>query len=95
MRSPVVPEAEDTFWVWLGAPRPLAFSELEQALGGIADSLAIAAGEPREGVVGWRLSHLEAEAAAPIAGSKVPGSSATPTSRCWPARYATKKPANR
>jgi hypothetical protein len=69
----IVPEAENTSWVWLGSRRRLEFSDLEKAAEGIAGSLTIAAGEPREGVAGWRLSHLEAEAAAPVATLERPG----------------------
>lgn len=63
----IVPEGMHTFWAWLGAPRPLAFTDLERSAAGIAESVTISAGEPRMGVDGWRLSHLEAEAAAPVA----------------------------
>jgi PucR C-terminal helix-turn-helix domain len=69
----IVPEAESTFWVWLGAPRSLAFPDLERALANLGASAAISAGEPRTGVAGWRLSHLEAEAAAPVAALEGPG----------------------
>lgn len=69
----IVPEAKNTHWIWLGAPRQLAFPDLEHTVAGIADSVAISAGEPRSGVDGWRLSHLEAEAAAPVATLEGPG----------------------
>lgn len=63
----IVPEAESTFWVWLGAPRSLAFPDLERAVADLGNPAAISAGEPRTGARGWRLSHLEAAAAAPVA----------------------------
>ena len=63
----VVPDAEDTYWVWLGSPHPIEFSDLERSVPMVTDSLAIGAGEPRDGIVGWRLTHLEAKAAAPVA----------------------------
>jgi PucR-like helix-turn-helix protein/diguanylate cyclase with GGDEF domain len=63
----IVPDAEHAFWAWLGASRRLSFSDLEEATAEHGDRLAISAGEPREGAQGWRLSHLEAEAAAPVA----------------------------
>jgi len=69
----IVPDAERTSWVWLGAPRRLDFSELERVASGVSDSLVVSAGEPRNGVGGWRLSHLEAEAAAPVALLEGPG----------------------
>lgn len=69
----IVPAAESTFWVWLGAPRSLAFPDLEQAVAQIGAATTISAGEPRVGVKGWRLSHLEAEAAAPVAALEGPG----------------------
>jgi hypothetical protein len=69
----IVPDAERTFWVWLGAPRQLDFYDLEREVSGLADSLTISAGEPREGPGGWRLSHLEAESAAPVALIEGPG----------------------
>ena len=63
----IVPNTEDTYWIWLGAPRQIEFSDLERSVSALADSLVIGAGEPRNGVAGWRLTHLEAEAAAPVA----------------------------
>jgi DNA-binding PucR family transcriptional regulator len=73
VRSLIAPDAEHTFWIWLGAPRQLDFSGLECAVFTTADSLTISAGEPRSGIGGWRLSHLEAEAAAPVAALEGPG----------------------
>lgn len=69
----IVPDSANTFWVWLGAPRQLEFSEFERSLSARDASLTVSAGEPREGVVGWRLTHLEAEAAAPVAQLEGPG----------------------
>ena len=69
----IAPDAEHTFWIWLGSPQQLDFAGLERAVSSLADSLTISAGEPRGGVSGWRLSHLEAEAAAPIAALEGPG----------------------
>jgi hypothetical protein len=63
----IVPDAEDTYWIWLGAPRQIEFSDFERSVSAVKDSLIISAGEPRNGIVGWRLTHLEAEAAAPVA----------------------------
>ena len=69
----IVPDAKHTFWIWLGAPRQLDFSGLEAAISATTDALTISAGELRSGVDGWRLSHLEAEAAAPVAALEGPG----------------------
>jgi hypothetical protein len=63
----IVPDAEDTFWIWLGAPRPIEFSDFERSVSTVMDTQIVGAGEPREGIVGWRLTHQEAEAAAPVA----------------------------
>ena len=63
----IVPDAEDTYWIWLGAPRQIQFRDLERLVPEVAGPLTLSAGEPRLGVAGWRLTHLEAEAAAPLA----------------------------
>ena len=69
----LVPDAEHTFWVWLGAPQRRDFSELERVASRVTDSLSVSAGEPRKGIGGWRLSHLEAEYAAPVSLLEGPG----------------------
>lgn len=69
----VVPAAEGTFWVWLGAPREIRYPDLERLVSAMADTLTIGAGEPRDGIVGWRLTHQEAKAAAPVALLEGPG----------------------
>ncbi len=58
---------EDTLWAWLGAPRQIQFSEFEQSALTTAAALRIGAGEPRDGIKGWRLTHQEALAALPVA----------------------------
>jgi hypothetical protein len=58
----------DTVWAWLGRSRPLAVEDLLDAITTfIPGSVSIAVGEPAEGFSGWRLSHLQASAALPIA----------------------------
>ncbi len=69
----LAPDAEDTVWAWLGARREIEIAEVERSLPAGAASLAIAAGEPRKGSHGWRLTHEEAESALPIARLEGPG----------------------
>ncbi len=63
----LLPEDESTAWAWLGARRQIEFAELERAIATEAGGLVVAAGEPRDGVVGWRLTHREAQTALPVA----------------------------
>jgi hypothetical protein len=59
-----LPRGTETAWVWLGAAREIPFAELERAMATVAgEDAAFAAGEPRSGIDGWRLSHREAQAA--------------------------------
>lgn len=59
-----VPRGSGIVWAWLGARRPLSFSDVERLLStGIAGDALLAVGEPRSGIDGWRLTHREAEAA--------------------------------
>lgn len=53
-------------WGWLGARRQIAFAELERAVFSGENGVAIAAGEPRQNVDGWRRTHQEARAAATV-----------------------------
>jgi hypothetical protein len=71
----ILPRGGETAWVWLGAARPIPFAELERCLG-IGDAsdrsatggaVRFAAGEPRQGIEGWRLTHREARIAAEVA----------------------------
>ena len=62
----LLPQPYETAWAWLGARRTIPFAELERAIAGGDRSVAIAAGEPRQGVEGWRLTHQEARAAATV-----------------------------
>lgn len=60
--------AKDTVWAWLAGRRPLDSSEvLEIASAKATEGAAIAIGEPAPGLPGWRLTHRQAAAAAPIA----------------------------
>lgn len=60
---------EEPAWAcWLGGRARLGSEEAMRALDSIApDSVIAAAGEPAEGIAGWRLSHRQAKAALPIA----------------------------
>lgn len=69
----LVPDAENTWWAWFGAKREIAVTEIERALPTELGDLAVAAGEPREGRHGWRLTHEEADAAIPVAQLEGPG----------------------
>jgi hypothetical protein len=60
----VVPRGDGIAWAWLGARQPIAVSDLERLLSeGAAGDAAVAVGEPRSGLDGWRLTHYEAQAA--------------------------------
>lgn len=63
-----VPRGNGLVWAWLGARRPLTVLDLERLLatGAVADA-SLAAGEPRSGLDGWRLTHREAQAAQEVA----------------------------
>ncbi len=60
----VVARGNDSAWAWLGGGGRLAVAELESYLGaGVLGEVSVAAGEPRHGLDGWRLTHHEAKAA--------------------------------
>jgi len=59
---------EGLTWGWLGRRTPLDAGEaLGLARGAQGPELALAIGEPGEGISGWRLSHRQAMAALPVA----------------------------
>ena len=62
-------EEEEPVWTcWLGGRSRLEAEQAVRVLGEIAlDQVAVAVGEPGEGLTGWRLSHRQAKAALPIA----------------------------
>ena len=65
---------EGGVWVWLGGRAPVDAAELERRLP--ADwpvSVALAVGEPAEGIAGWRLTHQQAQAALPVAKARRQG----------------------
>lgn len=60
----LLPRGAETAWVWLGANRRISIAELERLLPAEdTGGLALATGEPRRGIEGWRLSHREARSA--------------------------------
>jgi hypothetical protein len=60
----VVKRGDDSAWVWLGGRQPLELPEVQRYLeAGVLGDVKLAAGEPRWGVDGWRLTHQEAQAA--------------------------------
>jgi len=60
---------EDAAWGWLGHWRPLAVREVERAVEGpgVAAGVSLALGEPERGIEGWRLTHMQAQAALRVA----------------------------
>ncbi len=64
----VVPRGTESAWAWLGGREPLAPAEVERLAGsGVLGETALALGEPRRGIEGWRLTHREAQAARVVA----------------------------
>jgi hypothetical protein len=64
-REPLVVKRSDaSAWAWLGGRQPLDIGEVQRYLAaGVLGDVALAVGEPRWGVDGWRLTHHEAKAA--------------------------------
>jgi len=59
---------EETLWIWLGGREALEPLELERRIEPqLPPQTRVAIGEPGEGPAGWRLSHLQARAALPVA----------------------------
>jgi sugar diacid utilization regulator len=60
----VVVRGDDSVWAWLGGHERLAVEDVERYLSaGVLGDVSLAAGEPRQGLEGWRLTHHEAQAA--------------------------------
>ncbi len=59
----LVPRGDSAVWAWLGGRLPPAVSEVERALPELQPEVSVAIGEPRRQLDGWRLTHLEAQAA--------------------------------
>jgi PucR C-terminal helix-turn-helix domain/GGDEF-like domain len=59
---------EETLWVWLGGREEVDPLELERRLrAALPPRTRVAIGESGEGPAGWRITHLQAKAALPIA----------------------------
>lgn len=59
---------ERVVWAWLGTKHELAPGEVETCLSSERfENLCLAVGEPAQGLAGWRITHLQATAAMPIA----------------------------
>lgn len=64
----LVGHEKETVWAWLGAGRALDPEQLEHRAGEhLPADLRLAAGEPAQGLGGWRLTHRQAAAALPVA----------------------------
>jgi PucR C-terminal helix-turn-helix domain/GGDEF-like domain len=60
----VVVRGDDSAWAWLGGHDQLPVGDVERYLAaGVLGDVALATGEPRQGLEGWRLTHHEAQAA--------------------------------
>lgn len=62
-RSLHVARDHETAWAWLGSTRPPAPGDLKLFFAENAVEISVAAGEPRVGLSGWRLTHREAQVA--------------------------------
>jgi hypothetical protein len=58
---------EEIVWAWVGSPRGSRSPDLEMLLSDLPDNVAVAAGDPLEGLDGFRASHLQARAAYRVA----------------------------
>jgi len=65
----VVQREDEPAWAcWLGGRRQLTAAQALEALGrDLPEGVFVTVGEPGEGLGGWRVSHLQAKAALPIA----------------------------
>jgi DNA-binding PucR family transcriptional regulator len=67
-RALVVCAGGETIWAWFGGLRPTTSEKVKGvANDGFATEVALALGEPAEGIDGWRRSHRQALAALPVA----------------------------
>jgi len=60
-------EREDAVWLWLGSRRRVDAEALDHLAGVWGSAVALAVGEPAEGMSGWRLTHQQAQAVLPVA----------------------------
>jgi len=63
-RALIIEQDEETMWVWLGGPRPLAVAEIERFVSAtVLPDTSLAVGEPAFGLNGWRITHRQAQEA--------------------------------
>jgi hypothetical protein len=64
-----IPRGRDSAWGWFGGPRRIEPGDVRRALGGRTSSseVLLALGEPCYGFEGWRITHLQAQAALRVA----------------------------
>lgn len=60
-------EREEAVWLWFGSRLPLDPAAMERDLPVSRLTVALAIGEPAEGIAGWRLTHQQAQAVLPVA----------------------------
>ncbi len=65
-RALCVVSGEETVWAWLGGQRRLEMAALERVLLGRGE-VSFAVGEPARGLMGWRSTHRQAQAALVVA----------------------------
>lgn len=59
---------DEVVWVWFGGRRPIDPDVLETVLSSVwPEQLTLALGESARGLVGWRLTHRQAQAVLPVA----------------------------
>ena len=63
----LVDPGEQTVWAWLGGRERLPPEEMKGIAIAVNSPVTVAIGEPAQGLAGWRLTHLQAGAALPIA----------------------------
>ncbi len=64
----LIHQEEGAVWGWLGSRQKLDSGELEGlATQKLPDGIAVAIGEPEQGISGWRLTHRQAQAALSVA----------------------------
>ena len=63
----IVSPTDSRAWAWVAHRRNVDAGEVQRALDRCAPELAVAIGEPMQGLTGWRLTHEQAKAALPIA----------------------------
>jgi hypothetical protein len=63
----LVPGQQGGSWAWLASARSDRLSEIGRLSGRLPMGVAVAIGEPRQGLGGWRVTHEEAKSALPVA----------------------------